>query len=67
MVKRIAGVQHKIDIAGEDIGNRRREAVLDVDRALIPPRFWIGFAVGGVAKVRVREVSNSNGTSGDFG
>jgi hypothetical protein len=54
----VAGVQHKIDVAGQDIGDGRLEAVFDVDRALIPARFRIGFAVGGVAKMRIRQVGN---------
>ena len=63
MVEDIAGVQHEIDVAREDVGDSGREAVFDVDRALIPARFRIGFAVGGVAKMRIRQVGNSNLTS----
>ena len=59
VVEDVAGVQHEIDVSGEDVGDRGREAVLDVDRALVAPRFRIGFAVGGVAKVRIREVSEA--------
>ena len=58
MVEDVAGVQHEIDVSGEDVGDRGREAVFDVDRALVPPRFRIGFSVGGVAKMRIRQVRN---------
>jgi hypothetical protein len=54
----VAGVQHQIDVPDEDVRDRGREAVFDVDRALVPPRFRIGFAVGGVAKMRIRQVGN---------
>ena len=63
MVEDVAGVQHQIDVAREDVGDRGLEAVFDIDRALVPTRFRIGFAVGGVAKMRIREVGNPKMTS----
>jgi hypothetical protein len=63
MVEHVSRMQYKIDVAGEDVGHRSREAVLGVDRTLIPSRFGIGLAVGGVTQVRVREVRNANGAS----
>jgi len=59
----IARVQHEIDVAGEDVGDGGFEAAFDVDRALISTRFGVGFAVGGVAKMRIRQVGNSEATS----
>jgi hypothetical protein len=58
MMKNVARVQHQIDVSREDVGDRGREAIFDVDRALVPPRFGIGFSVGGVAKMRIRQVRN---------
>ena len=43
----------------EDVRDRGLEAVFDVDRALVPPRFRIGLSVSGVAKVRICEVGNA--------
>ena len=63
VMENVAGVQHQIDVSGEDVGNRGREAVLDVDGALVPPRFRIGFSVGGVAEMRIRQVRNAKATS----
>jgi hypothetical protein len=63
VVEDIAGVQHEIDVAGEDVGDGGLEAVFDVDRALIPARFRISFAVGGVAEMRIRQVGNPYMTS----
>ena len=58
MVENIARVHHEIDASGEDVRDRSREALFDVDRPLIPARFRIGLSVGGVAKMRIREVGN---------
>jgi hypothetical protein len=63
MVKHVAGMQHEIDVSGEDVGDCGREAVFDVDRTLVPPRYRVGFSIGRVAKMRIRQVGNSQATS----
>jgi hypothetical protein len=63
VVEDIAGVEHEIDVAGEDVGDGGLEVVFDIDRTLIPARFRVGFAIGGVAKMRIRQVRNSQLTS----
>jgi hypothetical protein len=58
VVEDVAGMHDQIDVAVEDVGDSGLEAVFDVDRALVPARFRIGFAVSGVAKMRIRQVGN---------
>ena len=62
-MENVAGVHDEIDVLGEDVGDRGLEAVFDVDRALVPPRFRIGLPMGGVAKVRIRQMRNSESWS----
>ncbi len=63
MVEHVPRMQHEIDVAGEDVGDGGFEAAFDVDRALISTRLRVGFAVGGVTEMCIRQVGNSEFTS----
>ena len=66
-MKDVAGVQDEIDVSGEDVGDGGLEAVFDIDCTLVPPRFGIGLPIGGVPKVRIRQVRNAKRTSRKVG
>jgi hypothetical protein len=52
----VAGMEQEIDLAREDVRDRRFERALDVDRALIASGFGIGLAVGVIPEMGVGQM-----------
>ena len=59
VVEDVAGVQDEVDVPAEDVGDRRLEAALEVDRPLIAAGVGIDLAVGRVAEVGVGDMGDA--------
>ncbi len=60
MMKDIAGVNHSVDIAVQNVVYHLRVRIVDIDGALIAPGLRFSLAVGAVTEVLVGEMGDPN-------